>query len=253
MAVSVILVVYNEAKKIARCLESVRWADEIVVIDQSSTDKTVEECRKFTDKVFIVAPKGYCEPDRPVAVSKAMHEWILYVDADEEVTPELRDEIRARLASGPEHDCYYIRRKNLLLGRWIRGSGWDPNYVLRLFKKDGTVFPETIHADIMPRGSSGHLESYIIHHSYDTIEDYTAKLSRYTTVLARQAYDRGKRIRPVTISADFIFLPSAYLFQKLILKRGFRDGLRGYLIAVFTFFTIFLTSAKVWELQNRRS
>lgn len=249
--VSVILITSNEQERIRACLEAVAWADEIVVIDQSSRDATAALARAYTDKVFVVPPKGYCEPDRAVAVSKTTNDWVLYIDADEIITPELRDEIRALLAAEPPCRCYYILRKNYLLGRWIRGSGWHPNYCMRLFRKDAVSYSDRIHVDIAPRGTCGYLKHGILHYSYDTLADYLEKLNRYTTILARQAYECGKRVSPRTWCADFCIVPFAHFFRKLVLCRGYADGWYGYLIAVFTFFTIFLQNAKITELQGR--
>ena len=250
MAVSVILIVHNEAGKVRRCLDAVRWADEIVIVDQSSTDETASICRQYTDKVFTVPSKGYCDPDRKFAVSKTSNDWVLYVDADEVVTDKLKEEISALMVSEPPFGSYFVLRKNFLLGKWIRGSGWHPNYIIRLFKKDRVVFSDKIHVDISPVGRSGYLKGEILHYSYDTIDDYIEKLDRYTTILAQEGFARGKRIKPFTIGADFIITPLAYYFSKLILKGGFRDGLRGLLIATFTFFTIFITNAKIYQMQK---
>ena len=248
---SAILITHNEARNIRRCLESVRWADEIVVIDQSSVDETVSLCNKYTDNVTVVAAKGYCEPDRKTAVEKAANEWLFYIDADEVVSEALKDEIACLLSSDPPCDNYYILRKNYLLGRWIKASGWHPNYVMRLFKKNRVEFSDTIHVDIKPLGRCGYLKGDILHYSYETLHDYVVKLDRYTTVLAGQAYAKGKRIKPLSGLYDFLLLPAWYFFKKLVLQKGYKDGFRGFLIAAFTFSTIFLMHAKVWEMEAR--
>lgn len=247
---SVILVVYNEADKIRRCLEAVGWADEIVVVDQSSIDETAAICREYTDKVFVVSNKRYCEPDRKTAIAHTKNDWILYIDADEVVTDDLKNEIELLLSSDPPFHSYYLLRRNYLLGKWIRGSGWYPNYVMRLFKRGWVEFSDTIHVDTISKEKAGYLKNHILHYSYETLNDYVAKLDRYTTVLAKQAYVRGKRIKPLTIYYDFLLAPSYYFLQKFLLKRGFIDGLRGFLIAIFTFYTIFLTNVKVWEIEQ---
>lgn len=250
--VSVVMVVRNEVARIRGCLESVRWADEIAVIDQSSTDGTPSICREYTDRIYTVPARGYSEADRAAAIEKASNEWILYIDADEVVTDDLKNEIRGLLSSGPAFASYYILRKNHLLGRWIRGSGWDPNYIMRLFRK-GAVDPGSgiLHVDIKPLGPSGKLRGAIMHYSYDSIEQYVEKLDRYTTILAEQAYARGKRVKPALFLYDFFLSPVRYYIQKLFVMSGFRDGFRGLLIATFTFFTIFLMNVKIWEMQDR--
>lgn len=252
LRISVVTVVYNEEKNMRRCLDSVRWADEIVVIDQSSTDRTAAISREYTDKVFTVPRKGFADPDWSTAVDKASNDWIFHIDADEVITEGLRDGILRVLSSEPKFGSYYCGVRTYLLGRWIKGSGWYPNRVMRFFKKDRVkLFCGQLHVGIKPVGPSGMLQGEMVHYSYDTLGQYVEKLDRYTTILAQEAYEKGKRVRPTTSCYDFFLLPLRYYIEKLIIKRGFRDGFRGLLIATFTFFTIFLTNAKIWEIQRR--
>ena len=249
-SLSVMMVVRNEEKKIRRCLESVRWADEIVVVDQSSTDSTVSICRKYTDNVSIVPAHVFCEPDRTTACNKATHDWILYIDADEEITEELKARIRSLLSPGSSaYGAYYIRRKNIFLGKWIRGSGWDPGYVMRLFKKGAVTFPEKIHAGITPLVKSGRIEEPIIHYTCETLEEYISKMNRYTGVLAREAYEQGERVTLWNAPVKIVLLPALYFFYKYIVKAGFRDGFQGFIIGFFTYLTIMLKHLKLMELQ----
>jgi glycosyltransferase involved in cell wall biosynthesis len=248
---SVILVTRNEEKKIRRCLESVRWADEIVVVDQSSTDATVALCKEYTDKVNVVAEKGFCEPDRITAASLAANQWLFYLDADEEVSPGLRKEIE-QVLSEPEFEVYYLPRKNIFMGKWIRGSGWYPGYVPRLFKKGSVRFPLRIHEDIKPLCFFGYLKCDIIHYTAESQEEYLAKLNRYTTILAVQEYQKGARITPGNMLTKLFLIPAAYAFKKFILKRGFKDGFPGMVIAALTFLTVFLMNVKLWEKQKRK-
>lgn len=250
---SAIIVTKNEEKKIERCLESIRWVDEIVVIDQSSTDNTVSICKKYTDKVFVVSPKGFCEPDRPVAVSKATNDWLLYVDADEEISLELKSEIETILSEGPSLTSYYVPRKNIFLGKWIKGSGWYPGYVLRLFKKGHVKFSEKIHTDVIPLGSFSYLRKNIIHYTGEDIGEYIQKLNRYTEVLASERYVRGERIYALNFILKLFAIPSAYFFYKLIFKKGLRDGFHGVLIAFLGFLTVFIMYVKLWEMDKIKS
>src|SRR3989338_797830 len=220
---SVIIVTYNEEKRISKCLKSVKWADEIVVVDQSSTDGTVEICKEFTDKVFVIEYKGFCEPDRGYAASKAQNEWLLYLDADEVVPEELGREITDILSQGPRCDSYYIPRKNIFLGKWIKYSGWRPGYCLRLFKKESVKFPEMIHDDILPLGDHGYLKESIIHVTCDNLEEYLEKVNRYTTVLAREMYEQGERPTPGSFMLKILALPPARFVEKFFLKGGFMD------------------------------
>lgn len=248
--ISAILIVKNEARIIRRCLESVKWVDEIVVMDQSSTDDTVAICRQYTDKVFVVESKGYCEPDRPVAASKAQNDWILCLDADEVVTPELKEEIESVLRGPARYNSYLLPRKNIFLGKEIKGSGWHPSYALRLFKKGFVKFPEKIHAVIEPVGEAGYLKHELIHYTCEDIEEYLQKANRYTSVLAKEAYEKGKRITAGNFFYSMGILPSLYFVYKFIYKKGFVDGFQGFLIAWLTAYTIFFMNVKLWQMQK---
>jgi len=250
--ISGIIVAKDEEKKIRRCLESLNRLDEIIVIDQSSGDRTAAICREYTDKVFVVASKGFCEPDRSVAAAKAKNEWILYLDADEEMSGEIFEEIQ-RLMSGPlEYDSYYIPRKNIFLGRWIKGSGWYPGYVLRLFKNGSVRFLDDVHTDLVPLRKCGRLKHHIIHYTCEDLGEYILKSNRYTSILAYQAYMRGERINALNLIWKFFILPCVYFSHRLIIRLGIRDGFRGFLIAFFTFQTIFIKHAKLWAMQKER-
>jgi glycosyltransferase involved in cell wall biosynthesis len=251
LKISVILIVKNEAAKIKRCLEAVRGFDEIVIVDQSSTDETVALCRPYTDKIFIVEAKSFCEPDRILAVSKAQNEWIFYIDADEVVTPSLKAEIDSLLDDSPRYNSYYVSRKNIFLGRWIRGSGWFPARVLRLFKKDAVVFPERIHEDIKPLGEAGMLEEPLIHYTCENFRAYLEKIRRYTSISAEQAYKKGDRVTALNFLVRLGVLPVLYFFYKLVYKKGFIDGFYGVLIASLTFWTVFSTNLKLWRLGRK--
>src|SRR3989338_6835481 len=134
---SVIIITRNEEKTLEDCLESIRWADEIILVDQSSADKTVDIAKKFTDKIYITESIGCCEPDRKFAASLASNDWMLYIDADERISPSLKQEIQDLLGfSGKKFDSYFIPRKVFLGEKWIRCCGWYPSYTIRLFKKN---------------------------------------------------------------------------------------------------------------------
>jgi glycosyltransferase involved in cell wall biosynthesis len=248
---SAILVTKNEEKKIRRCLESIRWVDEIVVVDQSSSDNTVAICKEYTDKVFVVSPNGFCEPDRPTALAHTTCEWVLYLDADEEVSPALKEEITGLLSGAPEYSSYYIPRKNIFLGKWIKGSGWYPGYVLRLFRKDTVSFSGRIHTDLSPVGSFGYLKNHLEHYTCEDLEEYLRKTNRYTGILAEQEYQKGSRITRLNVIFKLVFFPCAYGARKFFLQKGFIDAAHGLLIAYLTALTIFLMNVKIWEIQRR--
>ncbi len=249
--ISVIIVTYNESKRIRRCLESVKWADEIVVVDQSSLDGTAAICREYTDKVYVVPNKGFCEPDRPVALSKTSNDWVLYLDADEIVSVELRQEIESTPAFSSQCECYYVARRNIYIGKWVKHSGWYPSRVLRLFKKDKVTFSDNIHTDVMPKGICGYLKNDLIHYTYESVDEHVTKMIRYTGVTASQLYAKGERITAGNFFWKLFLLPVIYFFHRYVWLRGYGDGIRGLLIGAFTLAGVFATGAKLWELQNR--
>jgi len=252
IGLSAIMVVRNEENKIRRCLESLRWVDEIVVLDQSSVDGTAGICREYADKVFVVEPKGFCEPDRAEALAKAAREWVLYIDADEVVSLELAAEIKSLLSAGPEYESYQIPRKNIFLGKWIKGSAWHPGYSLRLFKKGSVKFLNEIHTNPMPLKKVGYLNNALIHYACEDLKEYIDKTERYASILAGQAYAGGERISAKNFIWRLYVLPAVYFFHRLILKAGIRDGFQGVLIASLTYRTIFMKNAKLLKMQKER-
>ncbi len=252
MDISIIMVVRNEEEQLKECLETVSWADEIIVIDQSSTDSTTEIAREFTDKVFITEQKGYCEPDRNFAIEKASGRWILYIDADERVTPELRDEILSIVKSANALPAYYVKRRNHFLGKWIKTCGWYPSPVLRLFKKGEVVFPEEIHQVPPHRKEYGYLKNDLIHYSYNSLDEYFEKFNRYTTQLAREEFERGVKARGLKFITDLILRPIYNFLLKFIWLGGYRDGFRGFFISVSSALTVFVSKAKLREIWQRQ-
>lgn len=252
MDISVIMVVRNEEEQFRECLETVSWADEIVVIDQSSIDSTVRIAREFTDKVFITEPKGYCEPDRNLAIEKASKRWIFYIDADERVTPELRDEILSTIKSDNAHPAYYVKRKSHFLGKWIKTCGWYPSPVLRLFKKGAVVFPEDIHQVPPHKEEYSYLKNDLLHYSYNSLEDYLEKFNRYTTQLAKEDFERGVKVRGLKFISGLILRPIYNFLFKFIYLGGYRDGFRGFFISVSSALTVFVSKAKLREIWQRQ-
>lgn len=252
MVISVIIVVRNEEEQIRGCLETVSWADEIVIIDQSSTDLTVKVAKEFTDKVFITEPKGYCEPDRNLAIEKASGKWIFYIDADERVSSELKEEILSIVKSDGLHPAYYVRRRTHFIGKWIKTCGWYPSPVLRLFKKGAVVFPDEIHKAPVHKEEYGYLKNDLLHYSYNSFEEYFEKFDRYTTQSAKDEFRAGKRITSLNIFNRFFLKPFYYFLLKYLWYRGFLDGFRGFFISLSSALTVIVTSAKLWELEWKK-
>lgn len=252
MDISVIMIVRNEEEQLRECLETASWADEIVIIDQSSTDSTVKIANEFTDKVFITEPKGYCEPDRNLAIEKASGRWIFYIDADERVSPELRNEILSIVESDVPCPAYYVKRKNYFLGKWIKTCGWYPAPVLRLFKKGEIVFPEEIHQVPLHKEEYGCLENDLLHYSYNSLEEYFEKFNRYTTELAKEEFEKGVKARGLKFITGLIMRPIYNFFLRFIYLGGFKDGFRGFFLSVSSTLTAFVSKAKLWEIWQRQ-
>jgi len=241
--ISCCIICFNEEANIRRCLESVKWCDEIVIVDSFSTDRTVDICREYTDHVTQRVWPGYVEQKR-FALSQATHAWVLNVDADEEVSPELRREILAVLQQNhPAVDGFYVPRLVYYLGRWW-WRGWYPGFRLRLFRKAkvrwGGVDP---HEKVLLRGQAERLHGPLYHYTYDDISDHLRAINGLTEVSSRELALRGKRTRTL----DLLLRPWWRFLRFYVLSGGFRDGIPGFFVAVTSAFYVFLKYAKLWE------
>jgi hypothetical protein len=248
MPVSCCIICYNEEANIRRCLESVKWCDEIVIVDSFSTDRTVEICREYTDRIIQRPWPGYVEQKR-FALSQATHEWVLNVDADEEVSPELQCEGLAVLQrNDPSVDGFYIPRLVYYLGRWW-WHGWYPGYRLRLFRKAkvrwGGVNP---HEKVLLRGQADHLRGDLYHYTYEDIGDHLNALNHLTEVASHEMIRRGKR----TTLSHLLWHPLWRFFRFYVVRGCFRDGVPGFFVAVTSAFYVFLKYAKLWEAASRQ-
>ncbi len=245
LKISSIIIAKNEEANIARCIESQKSCiDEIVVVvDDSSADKTLEIVKGENVKYFHQKWMGYSKT-KEFALSHAAGEWILWIDADEALTPELAAEINAFKRNTPEHSAYSIPRKAYFLGRWILHSGWYPGRVTRLFNKKKAKFSESdVHEHLIVDGSIGELGNDLEHYTDPTIEHYYGKFNRYTSLAADELARREKTFR-VT---DILLRPFFLFIKMYILKGGFLDGLQGFMLAVFSANYVFTKYCKLWE------
>ena len=250
--ISVTLITYNEEANIQDALESVRWADEIVVLDSFSTDRTVEICRKYTDKIISQEFVGYGKL-RNIAIDAASHPWILSLDADERITEPLKEEILREMESGPRADGYYIPRKSHFLGHWVRYCGWYPDYrSMQLFRKTMGRYTEVLnddHLELAPDGRRGYLSAPILHYTYHSLDQYLAKMERYTTLKAQQMIKDGRRFR----AHQLVTHPLFTFLKMYVLRQGFRDGRVGLIVSsLYTYYT-FIKYAKLWDLTRDRA
>lgn len=243
---SVTIITLNEEREIGACLESVAWADEIVVVDSGSTDRTVEIAGKFTEKVFQHPWEGYAR-QKNWAVAQASHDWILSVDADERVPPALRGEIEAAVGSPSPAAGYLIPRKNFFLGRWIRHGGWYPDYVLRLFRRKRGHFAERrVHEAVAVDGPVGRFKNPLEHYTYRSLEAYFDRMDRYSTLAAQELFERGKRAS----GFDRTLRPWATFLKMYFLRRGFLDGRDGFLLARLYSMYTFSKYAKLAKMRR---
>ncbi|MBI1728000.1 MAG: glycosyltransferase family 2 protein [Candidatus Rokubacteria bacterium] len=243
---SVTIIGWNEEERLRACLESAAWADEIIVIDAESTDKTVQVAREFTDKIWVRPWAGFAA-QKNFALEQATGEWVLSLDADERVTTELRARIgRIVRANGPA-DGYSIPRKNVFWGAWVRHGGLYPDYQLRLFRRNAGRFVDSaVHESVVVEGSVEALVEPMLHHSYRGLDDFVARSNRYSTLAAQEIVSRGGRAG----LADLALRPLGRFLSMYVLRLGFLDGWRGFVLAVLYANYVFLRMAKAWEARR---
>lgn len=232
---SVVIITHNEEDNIRDALESVKWADEIVVVDSFSADRTAEICREYTDKVYSFEWAGFSE-QKNKAVSMTTQPWVFVLDADERVTKELKDEILDVIKDKSSMDGYYVPRKNYFAYRWIKHGGWWPDYTLRLFRREKGLFEaREVHESIKVLGSTGYLKNPIEHYTYKNVDDYLKRMQTYSILAARELFKKGRRANIL----DIIFRPPATFFRMFFLQLGMLDGIYGiilaYLYSVYTY------------------
>ena len=247
--VSAIVVCFNEERNIGACLDSLRWCDEIVVVDSFSTDRTVETCRQYTERVVQRPWAGYRD-QKAFAHSLATKDWVFLVDSDERVSPELRDEIKESLLS---YDSAYagfsVPRLVFYLGRWWWRGGWYPDYDVRLFRRDRATWGGTDpHEKIFVNGKVRRLRNPLYHFSYHDIEDHVQRINRFTSISSRELFHEQKRWR----LGDALLRPAFRFFRSYILNRGFLEGFAGFYVALTAAVYVFLKYAKLWELELKR-
>lgn len=243
MGVSAYVITFNEEDNIRDCLESITWADEIVVVDSFSTDKTVQICRAYTDRVFQREWPGFLD-QKNFALEHTTNTWVLNIDADERVSPALRDEIIEELKRDDAVDGYYIPRHTYYLGRWINHGGWYPNYQLRLFRRDkGRWAGEQLHEKVAVKGKTKTLRNDLLHFAYRSLSDQLKTIDQFSRASAEIMGEKGIRGTPFHL----LVRPPIKFLETYIYKQGFRDGIPGLINAIAFSFYVFMKYAKVWE------
>lgn len=247
---SAIIIAKNEAHNLPECLATLNWVHEIIVVaDEASEDATAELAREYTDKVFTRKWEGYARA-KIFALAQASSEWVLAIDADERVTPELREEICALLSAQPQCEGYEIPRLANFLGKWMMHGGWYPGHVLRLFRRKSGGFDNVaVHEAVQVQGKIGRLRHHLLHYTDPDIRHYFEKYNRYTSLAAEEMHRQGKRFH----LWDLLFRPFWFFFRMYVLRTGFMDGLAGLMLASFSAAYVFTKYAKLWELERMKT
>lgn len=244
---SAIVTSFNEEINIKECLESLSFADEVLLVDSFSTDATLDLARKVPGVRILQRQYFGSAAQKNWAMDQTVHPWILIVDADERVTPGLASEIRGLLEEGPKADHYSIRRRNLFLDRLIRHSGWSTDRVVRLLRRGAARYPKRrVHADIRPEGHVPILRNALLHYTFRSLGQYLEKLHRYAEWGAADAYRKGRAVGAV----ELFFRPMWRFVRMYVFQAGFLDGRHGLVLCMLQAYGVFLKWAKLWEWRR---
>lgn len=244
--VSVVIITHNEEARIGECLESVKWADELIVLDDASTDKTREIAQRYTDKVF-TRKMDIEGRHRNYGYSLAKNEWVLSLDADERITPELKEEIGKAIRNPGGFSAFAIPRRNYIGNHWLKFGGWYPSAQLKLFQKSKFKWEEVgVHPRAFLNGICGQLKSDIIHLSYRDFEDFIAKQDNQTTREAEKWFKEGRKMS----LAHALWRTADRFFRSYIRKKAYKDGFIGFIISVLAGWYQITSYAKYWELKR---
>lgn len=251
--ISVVINTKNEEKNIVRALSSIRQlADEIIVVDMFSTDRTVALAKKAGAKVYTHRSTGYVEPARNFAISRATGDWILVLDADEEIAPALAKTLKKIVSQDKDNSFYRLPRKNIIFGQWIKHSRWWPDYNIRFFKKGNVIWSEIIHSVPETHGRGVDLlsveDNVIVHHEYGSIGQYVDRLNRYTDIQASQLTKDGYKFS----WQDIIRRPTSEFLSRFLAGEGYKDGLHGLALALLQAFSEVVLYLKIWEHEKFR-
>ncbi|HUD20192.1 MAG TPA: glycosyltransferase family 2 protein [Patescibacteria group bacterium] len=245
--ISVVVSAFNEERTLSRCLTSVSFADEIIVVDNTSSDKTPEIAHKFTKSVFTRPNELMLNSNKNYGFTKVKSDWILNLDADEEIPPDLAKEIQSVVRNNPKENGFWIKRKNYSFGKWITHGLWWPDKQIRLFRRGAGKFPCIhIHEYIAVDGQVGELTLPYVHHNYESVHQYLTKIDRASTSEALTLKEMNHQF----VWYDAIRFPLSDFLKIYFAEGGFKDGLHGLVLALFQAFYSFAVFAKYWEMQG---
>ncbi|EKE13918.1 MAG: lipopolysaccharide biosynthesis glycosyltransferase [uncultured bacterium] len=259
--ISVAIATFNEGKNIGRCLKSVAsWVDEIVLVDGSSADKTVEIAKKYKAKVIICDNPPIFHINKQKAIDNCKGEWILQLDADEIVTEELKDEILSIINPQPTAynrqpiNGYWIPRKNLFLGRFLNKGGQYPDYTLRLYKRGKGRLPcKSVHEQAEVDGVAGYLKNPLFHYAYSDFSHYLTHFNLYTDILAEELVSQRISFNCLSICSNMFIKPVYWFLLTYIRHKGFQDGFAGFVFSLFSALRFPTAYIKYWEKVNKRN
>jgi glycosyltransferase involved in cell wall biosynthesis len=245
---SVAIITHNEEANLERSLGSVAWADEIVVVDSGSTDRTTEIARSFRVRFFLEQWKGFAG-QKNSALEKCHCDWILSLDADEALSDELAKEIWKLLEEEPPLDGYALPRRNLFLNKWMRYGGFYPDPKLRLFRRGAAEFEaRPVHETVHFVGQAGRLKGSLVHYAYPTLVDYIGHMDRYSSLGAETVVAQGKAGRPLPqFLSNVVLNPVATFLYNYVFRLGFLDGREGLLLHIYHSVYVSWKYAKAWE------
>ncbi len=249
-SIAAIVLTKNEEQNIAACLDGLKKADEIIIVDSNSTDRTKEIASRYTDKIYVKEMDEGFGPQRNFGIEKTHSDWILFVDADERVSRDLWDEIIESIIHESYH-IYMLPRLTIFLGKPIYYCGWSEPNNGRLFRKGYARYNDAyVHEELIFEGEAGHLKNVLSHHTYKDATHHLAKLNLYTSLTAQDFYKKGIRLKLSNYLWYFIIKPFLIFIRKFILLKGYKDGVRGFFISSLSAFQYFESYIKLWEIQQ---
>lgn len=247
--ISAVVNTRNEEKNLEDCLKTLNFCHEIVICDMESEDRTVEIAKQFTDKVFTYKNVGYVEPARNFAISKAIGDWVLVVDADERIPKSLAQKLKD-ISESDTADYCLIPRQNLIFGKWIKHSLWWPDHLIRFFKKGSVTWKDDIHS--VPAVSGRPLtlldekDNAIVHFHYQSLDEYLTRMLRYTREQSKELIASGYKFEPT----DIVKKPISEFISRFFAGEGFRDGIHGFVLALLQSFSMLIVYLRVWETEG---
>jgi len=246
LGLTAVILAKNEEKNLPRVLKSISWVDEIVIVDDESTDGTVEIAKKAQATVYQRELDDFCS-QRNFALTKVKTPWVLFIDADEEITPELAEEIKQAVKTD-KFDGYRFPRKNIIFGKWIEHSGWYPDWQLHLFKIAKGKYVEKVHEQVVLDGKVGELSKVLVHYNYQSISQYLEKMFRYTTLEVENQLTLGYKFA----WSDLIKKPLSEFLRRFFAEQGFKDGVHGLALSLLQAFSELVVYLKIWEKEGFR-